>query len=81
MSFAEGAASDTCIGGESHVSRINEIVGAFLLKKEHTKEQLADAAGISVPALNDRLNGESLWKWDEVCRISDFLDRPISDFR
>lgn len=63
------------------MDRINELVGAWLLKKENSKEQLADAAGISVPALNDRLGGESLWKWDEVCRIADFFDRPISDFR
>lgn len=63
------------------MARINELIGAWLLKKENTKESLAAAAGISVPALNDRLCGVSLWKWDEVCRIADFLDRPISDFR
>lgn len=63
------------------MARINELIGAWLLKKENTKESLAAAAHISVPALNDRLCGVSLWKWDEVCRIADFLDRPISDFR
>ncbi len=63
------------------MNRINELVGAWLLKKENSKEQLAEAAGISVPALNDRLGGASQWKWDEVCRIADFFDRPVSDFR
>ena len=63
------------------MNRINELVGAWLLKKENTKESLAEAAGISIPALNDRLCGTSVWKWPEVCRIADFLNRPISDFR
>ena len=63
------------------MDRINELIGAWLIKKENSKEQLAEAAGILVPALNDRLCGVSLWKWDEVCRIADFFDRPISDFR
>ena len=63
------------------MGRINELIGAWLLGAGNTKEALAKAADISVPALNDRLRGESCWKWDEVCRIADFLDRPIADFR
>ncbi len=63
------------------MSKINQILGAWLLQKGHTREQLATAAGVSVAALNDKIAGITKWKWDEVCDIADFISIPIQDFR
>lgn len=67
--------------GVRHLSKINQILGAWLLQKGHTREQLATAAGVSVAALNDKIAGTTKWKWDEVCDIADFISIPIQDFR
>jgi DNA-binding XRE family transcriptional regulator len=48
---------------------INEKIGAWLLKG-HTRDQLAKELGISRPALNNRISGESKWDWDDVINIA-----------
>lgn len=50
--------------------RINEKLGAWLLKDGNTREVLAQAIGISRPALQNRLNGTSKWYWEEVVKVS-----------
>ena len=50
------------------MSKINQILGAWLLQKGHTREQLATAAGVSVAALNDKIAGTT-------------KSIPIQDFR
>lgn len=58
--------------------RINEKLGAWLLEDGHTREKLADAIGISRPALLGRLNGTSKWYWDEVIRVSQIVNCDLN---
>lgn len=60
---------------------INSIVGKWLLEKGHTKTDLADKTGISLPMLTNKLQGENKWFWHEVCALADVLNLPLEDFR
>ena len=59
--------------------RINEKLGAWLLKEGHTRELLANEIGISRPALLARLNGTSNWNWEEVVRVAQITDSDLND--
>ena len=63
------------------MDKFAEKVGAWLLKEGNTKTRLANALGVSVGTLNNRLSGDCEWTWSEVCALSDILECPLSDFR
>ena len=50
--------------------RINEKLGAWLLKDGNTRDQLAQELGMTRPTLATRLNGTSRWEWEEVVKVS-----------
>ncbi len=62
-------------------TKINSVIGAWLLVKGNKKEQLAAVIGISVATLNNRLDGSCPWLFDEVCRVADFFGCSIEDLR
>ena len=59
--------------------RINEKLGAWLLKEGHTREILAQNIGISRPALLARLNGSSKWTWDEVIKVAEIVGCDLNE--
>lgn len=63
------------------MDKFAELIGAWLIKPGNTKKLLAEKLGISVGTLNNRLSGGYEWTWGEACRLSDVLERPLSDFR
>lgn len=50
--------------------KINEKLGAWLLREGNTRELLAKEIGISRPTLQARLDGRSKWNWEDVIQIS-----------
>ena len=59
--------------------RINEKLGAWLLREGNTRSKLADEIGISRPTLNSRLDGKSKWLWDEVVIIARLTGCSLND--
>ena len=59
--------------------RINEKLGAWLLKEGNTQELLASKIGISRPTLAGRLNGKSKWNWEDVIRISQLVGVSLDE--
>lgn len=59
--------------------RINEKLGAWLLREGNTRELLAHEIGISRPALLARLNGTSKWYWEEVVRVAKLTESDLND--
>ena len=59
--------------------RINEKVGAWLIKDGNTRELLAQKIGISRPTLQNRLNGTSGWTWNEAVKIADITGCTLND--
>ena len=59
--------------------KINEKLGAWLLKEGNTKELLAEQIGISRPALSARLNGTSKWYWGEVVKVARITDCDLNE--
>ena len=60
-------------------ARINEKLGAWLLKEEHTKSMLAEILGMSRPTLNSRLAGRSKWTWDEAIEVAELTKCTLND--
>ena len=60
-------------------SPINEKVGAWLLVSGNTRADLADAIGISRPALANRLDGTAKWNWDEVITLAGLLGTSLNE--
>ena len=58
---------------------INEKLGAWLLISGNNREKLAYEIGITRPTLASRLNGESMWRWDEVIRISQLTGATMNE--
>lgn len=61
--------------------KINEKIGAWLLIEGNTKQQLANALGISTVTLNKKLSGETDWLWSQVCTISDLIGCSLAELR
>lgn len=59
--------------------KINEKLGAWLLKEGNTREALASAIGISRPALQNRLNGTSKWFWVEVIAVAKLTGSDLNE--
>lgn len=60
---------------------INTAVGKWLLEKGHTKTELADSIGVSLPMLTSKLQGETKWFWREVCSLADLLGVSLDSLR
>ena len=60
---------------------INSCVGKWLLEKGHTKTDLANTIGVSLPMLTNKLQGETKWSWPEVCALADALDVSLETLR
>lgn len=58
---------------------INEKVGAWLLDADHTRAGLAEAIGISRPALANRLDGSAKWNWDEIVTLANVLGTTLNE--
>lgn len=58
---------------------LNEKIGAWLLKEGNSRTSLAEAIGISRPALGKKLSGASKWTWEEVIRLSRVLDCSLNE--
>lgn len=56
---------------------IREKLGAWLLDEDKTRGHLANEIGITRQTLNERLNGRSEWKWQEVLQISRITNTPL----
>ena len=63
------------------MDKIAEKVGSWLLKRGNTKARLAKELGMSAATLNNRLSGETEWRWKEVCDRANVLNCKLSDFR
>lgn len=59
--------------------KINEKLGAWLLKEGNTRELLAEQIGISRPALLARLNGTSKWYWGEVVKVAQLTECDLNE--
>lgn len=60
-------------------ARFNEKLGAWLLKKENTKTELAKRLGISRPTLDNRINGTSKWTWEEAVLVAEITGCTLDD--
>lgn len=59
--------------------KINEKIGAWLLKDGNTKGLLAEKLNVSRPTLDTRLDGTSKWKWEEVVCISEITGSSLNE--
>ena len=59
--------------------RINEKLGAWLLKEGNTQALLASLIGISRPTLTGRLSGKTKWNWEDVVRISGIVNVSLDE--
>jgi plasmid maintenance system antidote protein VapI len=60
------------------MSLVNEKIGAWLMQG-HSRAELAEAVGLSRPALNKRIEGKSKWKWSEMVRLSDVIGCSLNE--
>lgn len=65
---------------EIEESLINEKVGAWLLEKENTREDLAGELGMHRLSLSNKLNDVTPWTWPEVLRLASVLGCSARDF-
>lgn len=63
------------------MSAINAKLATWLLDSSNTKGSLAEALGLSTNTLTNRIEGKSEWKWDEVCKMADFLGCQLQELR
>ena len=62
------------------MSKIVELVGAYMLKEHVTKRQLADYLGLkSTTTLNNKLQGLSEFSLSEAGRLASLLGCKIDD--
>jgi len=59
--------------------KINEVLGAWLLVKGHTRDQLAKELGMTRPTLQNRINGTAKWEWEEVVKISQLTECSLNE--
>lgn len=62
-------------------SIINKEIGAWLLVNGNTQDKLAEVIGLTRPTLATRIDGDSDWKWSEVCKLADLFSCSTEHFR
>ena len=59
--------------------KINEKLGAWLLKDGNTRDALSKKLNISRPALQNRLNGTSKWYWHEIVKVAEITGSTLDE--
>lgn len=60
---------------------INEKLAHWLFDNKNTKQQLSEMLGCSWATLENRISGETTWRWDEVCKLADLFNCPLEELR
>ena len=58
---------------------IQNKVGAWLLVRGRTKQELASELGFTVQTLNNRLDGSREWSWKEIIQLARILGCSIEE--
>jgi transcriptional regulator with XRE-family HTH domain len=64
----------------TYATRVAASVRAELARKKITQGQLADALGMTQPAISRRVSGQLPFDVDEIQRIAEFLSVPVTQF-
>ncbi len=61
------------------MTRINEKLGSWLIKTDHTKTEVANALGVSLQTLNNKIEGNTPWLFTEVGVLVELLGCTYED--
>lgn len=63
---------------ETYATRVAASVRAEMARRDVTQARLAEALGMTQPAISRRVSGQLPFDVDELHRIARFLDIPVS---
>lgn len=63
------------------MERIREIVGAYLMREQRTKKELAESLGITSRSLHEKLSGNVEFRLSEALNLADIVGCTVDDFR